>query len=160
MSRSYSPVELQFYTSAAALCVQIPVWIVLHNVMGASPPPTAVVGSGAGSVASAAVAHHPVPTVIHAGFWSMGLVIFFALDGVAYHLQSVCVYTVMSFISPVTVSVANTLKRAILIFLSVLVFKNDVTFSSGFGTVVTFAGVLWYNDVRTKEAKKEAESAQ
>ncbi len=38
------------------------------------------------------------------------------LNGVAFHAQSVMAYAVMGLISPVTVSVANTLKRALLIW--------------------------------------------
>ncbi|KAG8259531.1 solute carrier family 35 member E2B-like [Homalodisca vitripennis] len=42
-------------------------------------------------------------------------------------------------------SVANTTKRAFLIWLSVLMFGNDVTVLSGLGTCVVIVGVLLYN---------------
>ena len=42
-------------------------------------------------------------------------------------------------------SVANTGKRALLIWLSVLLFGNPVTFLSGLGTLVVIIGVLVYN---------------
>lgn len=41
-------------------------------------------------------------------------------------------------------SVANTAKRALLIWLSVLMFGNPVTLLSGMGTVTVIAGVLMY----------------
>ena len=42
-------------------------------------------------------------------------------------------------------SVANTGKRALLIWLSVLLFGNPVTFLSGLGTLIVICGVLLYN---------------
>merc|ERR1712048_488261 len=71
------------------------------------------------------------------------------IDGVLYHLQSVVAYVVMSYLSPVTVSVVNTLKRALLIWISVLVFGNEVTTAAKLGTAICLAGVLWYNMARS-----------
>lgn len=42
-------------------------------------------------------------------------------------------------------SVANTAKRAFLIWLSVLLFGNPVTVLSGLGTCIVIIGVLLYN---------------
>merc|ERR1711879_553977 len=70
------------------------------------------------------------------------------VDGVLYHLQSVVAYVVMSYLSPVTVSVVNTLKRALLIWISVLVFGNRVTPMAKLGTVICLVGALSYNIAR------------
>ena len=51
-------------------------------------------------------------------------------------------------------SVANTGKRALLIWLSVLLFGNKVTALSGLGTVVVISGVLLYNKARGIDAKR------
>ena len=48
-------------------------------------------------------------------------------------------------------SVANTVKRALLIWLSVLIFHNPVTFLSGVGTFIVIFGVILYNEGRTPE---------
>ncbi len=45
-------------------------------------------------------------------------------------------------------SVANTAKRALLIWLSVILFGNEVTPLSAAGTVVVIAGVILYNKAR------------
>ena len=45
-------------------------------------------------------------------------------------------------------SVANTLKRALLIWLSVLYFGNPVTWASACGTAVVIGGVFAYNHAR------------
>lgn len=54
---------------------------------------------------------------------------------------------------PICFSVANTVKRALMIWLSILVFGNDVTFLSGLGTLVVTAGVFLYNHARNVAAK-------
>ena len=54
---------------------------------------------------------------------------------------------------PMFSSVANTVKRALLIWLSVLIFHNPVTFLSGFGTLTVIFGVVLYNEARDIEKK-------
>ena len=50
------------------------------------------------------------------------------------------------FVSPPSpFSVANTGKRAFLIWTSILLFGNEVTFLSGLGTAIVILGVLLYN---------------
>jgi drug/metabolite transporter (DMT)-like permease len=44
--------------------------------------------------------------------------------------------------------VANTVKRAFLIWLSILLFGNEVTLLSGVGTSVVIMGVLMYNKAK------------
>lgn len=51
-------------------------------------------------------------------------------------------------------SVANTVKRAFLIWISVLLFANPVTFLSGLGTVIVTVGVLLYNKAREYDQMK------
>lgn len=45
-------------------------------------------------------------------------------------------------------SVANTVKRAFLIWISVIIFSNPVTFLSGVGTIVVTIGVLLYTKAK------------
>ena len=52
-------------------------------------------------------------------------------------------------------SVANTVKRAILIWLSVLVFGNEVSILSAAGTVVVIMGVFLYNQARHYESQRK-----
>ena len=71
----------------------------------------------------------------------------FALDRLAKLEEQVsrCPTTPNSQLTPSTPSVANTGKRAFLIWTSVLLFGNEVTFLSGLGTAVVILGVLLYN---------------
>jgi len=56
-------------------------------------------------------------------------------------------------------SVCNTVKRATAIWLSVLVYGNEITFLGGFGTVVVIIGVLLYNKARQYEQQQHALAA-
>jgi drug/metabolite transporter (DMT)-like permease len=52
------------------------------------------------------------------------------------------------------VSVANTVKRALLIWLSILLFGNPVTLWSGVGTLAVTGGVLLYNQARQWDVQR------
>merc|ERR1712059_64504 len=81
------------------------------------------------------------------------LVACYVINGVFFHGQTIAAYYLMDFISPVTHSVANTGKRAFLIWTSVVLFGNEVTFLSGLGTVIVILGVLLYNLAMEVDAK-------
>ncbi|XP_070562073.1 solute carrier family 35 member E2A-like [Ptychodera flava] len=121
----YSAPELQFYTSIAAVTVQIPAWLMFMGVP------------------------------FQKGYPDHKLITALAIDGFFFHLQSITAYALMRRISPVTHSVANTAKRALLIWLSVVVFNNPVTLLSGLGTVIVVLGVLMYNRARDYEQRKK-----
>ena len=53
-------------------------------------------------------------------------------------------------------SVANTAKRAFLIWLSIILFNNPVTILSGLGTAIVILGVLLYN--KAQECDKNVRS--
>ena len=89
-------------------------------------------------------------------FWQNFTEVYFwccVLNGIFFHFQTISAYVLMDYISPVTHSVANTAKRALLIWLSVMLFGNDVTPLSGLGTVIVILGVLLYNKAREVDAK-------
>ncbi|XP_073675457.1 solute carrier family 35 member E2A-like [Garra rufa] len=119
----FSPPELQFYTSAAAVIMLIPAWIFLMDMplSGKSE---------------------------HSFKLSQDVVLLLLFDGVLFHLQSVTAYALMGRISPVTFSVASTVKHALSIWLSIIVFSNPITLVSAAGTVMVFVGVLLYNKAK------------
>mmetsp|Transcript_10888 Transcript_10888/g.22774 ORF Transcript_10888/g.22774 Transcript_10888/m.22774 type:complete len:154 (+) Transcript_10888:256-717(+) len=78
--------------------------------------------------------------------WSTGQLLL--LDAIFYHLQSVSAYCTMGCMSPVSQSVANTLKRALLVWASILYFGNPVTSSGVLGMVLVVLGVFLYNHMR------------
>ncbi|MEQ2201564.1 hypothetical protein XENOCAPTIV_014307 [Xenoophorus captivus] len=119
----FSPPELQFYTSAAAVIMLIPAWVFLLDIPA--------VGKGGQKF-----------------LFSQDIIILLLCDGSLFHLQSVTAYALMGRISPVTFSVASTVKHALSVWLSVIVFSNHITLLGATGTVVVFIGVFLYNKAR------------
>lgn len=120
----YTPAELQFYTSIASVIVQIPASLFLVDISGVQKSTDSALFSA------------------------------FILNGIFFHFQSITAYVLMDYISPVTHSVANTAKRAFLIWLSVLLFGNPVTMLSGLGTCTVIVGVLLYNKAQEYDKLK------
>ncbi|XP_039223115.1 solute carrier family 35 member E2A isoform X2 [Crotalus tigris] len=120
--------ELQFYTSAAAVIMLIPAWVFFMDMP--------VIGKSGRSFQ-----------------YNQDIVVLLLMDGVLFHLQSVTAYALMGKISPVTFSVASTVKHALSIWLSIIVFGNKITSLSAIGTVLVIIGVLLYN--RAKQQQQE-----
>ncbi|RXM93842.1 Solute carrier family 35 member E2 [Acipenser ruthenus] len=114
------PPELQFYTSAAAVIMLIPAWIFLMDIP--------VIGKSGRSFN-----------------FSQDILLLLLFVGSLFHLQSVTAYALMGRISPVTFSVASTVKHALSIWLSIIVFSNSITALSAVGTVLVIIGVMLYN---------------
>ncbi|KAI5101527.1 solute carrier family 35 member E2B [Silurus meridionalis] len=117
------PPELQFFTSAAAVVMLIPAWAFLMDIhlFGKN-------GRGLNL--------------------TQDIVLLLLFDGVLFHLQSVTAYALMGRISPVTFSVASTVKHALSIWLSIIVFSNPITLLSAAGTIMVFLGVMLYNKAK------------
>lgn len=160
LAREYTASQLQFYTSLTALVLQAPLFI-LNSADSASPAaaPVPVMLNDNASLTNVDASLNGTaltgsPLVDHAYLapspveLSRGVIALLWIDGVLYHAQSVVAYVVMSYLSPVTVSVVNTLKRALLIWISVLVFGNRVTPLAKLGTLICLLGALWYNFAR------------
>ncbi|XP_077313724.1 solute carrier family 35 member E2B [Lithobates pipiens] len=124
----FSPPELQFYTSAAAVILLIPTWIFLMDVP--------LIGKNAKNFS-----------------YSWDIIVLLLIDGVLFHLQSVTAYALMGKISPVTFSVASTVKHALSIWLSIIVFGNRITSLSAIGTVLVIIGVMLFN--KAKQHQRE-----
>lgn len=102
------------------------------------------------------------------------LVFAMLLNGAFFHFQSITEYALLEHITPVThrypihlkqsikrlkqtffkFSVANTVKRALLIWLSIILFGNAISLYSGLGTLAVIAGVLGYNKARQLDAQR------
>ncbi|XP_051508711.1 solute carrier family 35 member E2A-like isoform X2 [Myxocyprinus asiaticus] len=131
----FSPPELQFYTSAAAVVMLIPTWVFPMDIPGLRKS--------------------------EQNFrMSQDVVLLLLFDGTLFHLQSVTAYALMGRISPVTFSVASTVKHALSIWLSIIVFSNSITVVSTVGTVMVFAGVLLYNKAKQMQRDALIQSAE
>ncbi|XP_073937688.1 solute carrier family 35 member E2B isoform X2 [Castor canadensis] len=132
----FSAPELQFYTSAAAMAMLIPAWIFFMDMP--------VIGRSGKSFN-----------------YNQDIMLLLLTDGALFHLQSVTAYALMGKISPVTFSVASTVKHALSIWLSIIVFGNKITSLSAIGTILVTVGVLLYNKARQhqQEAMQSLASA-
>eukprot|EP00929_Paragymnodinium_shiwhaense_P091316 TRINITY_DN51315_c0_g1_i1.p1 TRINITY_DN51315_c0_g1~~TRINITY_DN51315_c0_g1_i1.p1 ORF type:complete len:373 (-),score=62.37 TRINITY_DN51315_c0_g1_i1:356-1474(-) len=163
LSGEFTASQLQFYTSMTALVLQGPMFLLeFMSGGGSAGAPTLVragnltitaAGGGSEANATAVLLEATAEGAVGASFDSRILFLLW-IDGVLYHAQSVVAYVVMSYLSPVTVSVVNTLKRAMAIWISVLVFGNTVTPMAGIGSAICLAGALWYNIARQNTVKK------
>ncbi|CAL4060224.1 unnamed protein product, partial [Meganyctiphanes norvegica] len=120
----YNPAELQFYPNMVAVLIQFPMWLFL-------------------------VDFDKLQNQMDFNMFATILI-----DGISFHGQTLTAYVLMSYVNPVTYSVANTTKRAVLIWLSVLMFGNPITLFSGIGTAFVVGGVLLYNKARDVDARR------
>ncbi|CAK0902012.1 unnamed protein product [Prorocentrum cordatum] len=161
LTKDYTATQLQFYTSLTALVLQGPIFLLLREGgPGAALPSSTTMSLGGIGLADIDVneTHESLTPASEGELSSSGLgngtLFLLWIDGVLYHAQSVVAYVVMSYLSPVTVSVVNTLKRALLIWISVLVFGNEVTAMGVVGTLICLSGALCYNVARQSPAPK------
>lgn len=93
----------------------------------------------------------------HAKAEKSSLYIFVLLicDGLGFYFQSAFAYMLMSLVSPVTHSVANCVKRALLITLSIFHFGDHVSPLNWSGMVLVIFGVYFFNTASRLERAAE-----
>jgi len=84
------------------------------------------------------------------------------VSGIVAYLLNICVFYAIKSTSPLTFTVFGNLKVVAVICISVLIFKNEITWWNGLGCFIAVAGIIWYNAIeyQIKEAKKLAAGAQ
>ncbi|KAJ8602624.1 hypothetical protein CTAYLR_010203 [Chrysophaeum taylorii] len=146
-----TPIHLQFYTSVLALVFQIPILVVRDVRLGLVLDPQVwnprVVWNPLLLVGSA---RNVIAAATSSMLVSRRTLVYYAADLVCYHAQSIAAYFVVASLTPVSVSVANTLKRSLLIALSVAYFGNQMTLASVLGVLIVIAGVCLYNAARAR----------
>ena len=78
---------------------------------------------------------------------------FSLLSGLAFYLYNEASFLALERLSPVTHSVANTLKRVVIIVASCIVFKTPMTLLGGIGSAIAVLGTLLYS-LAKKQYKK------
>lgn len=163
LAREYTAAQLQFYTSLTALLLQGPLFLCLDSSGHTAGPPVAAVAAWNVTLTLTQPSDNGTTAIVTDAFpspeFTNRTLALLWIDGVLYHLQSVVAYVVMSYLSPVTVSVVNTLKRALLIWISVMVFGNRVTPAAWVGTAVCLLGAFWYNFARQQGQQKAPDAA-
>lgn len=72
----------------------------------------------------------------------IGMLLF--TSGFHFFMYQLSSFWVLSCVPPITHSVLNTLKRVVIIIMSIVVFRNPVTTQSASGTCIAIGGVLLY----------------
>lgn len=75
------------------------------------------------------------------------------LDGIFYMMHNVFAFTVIAMVAPLSYSVANAMKRVVIIGASLFLLKNPVTTMNVAGMLVACFGVLCYNKVMFQALK-------
>jgi multidrug transporter EmrE-like cation transporter len=127
LSRSVS--QLQLYTSLIAVAMQL--MFIAYNWM-ASPREEVVESSKDDTSA-------------------LYVVVLLSFAGLGFYLQSAFAYMLMSLVSPVTHSVANCVKRALIIVLSIYRYGEDVTPLNWSGMALVICGVYFFNSASRSE---------
>jgi len=144
LGSEYTASQLQFYTSLTALVMQAPIFLLTEAGHSHDHDLNHVVEQR-----NATLVFLDENVILP----ERNLVFLLWIDGVLYHVQSVIAYVVMSYLSPVTVSVVNTLKRALIICISIQVFGNRVNLLTQLGTGICLFGVLCYNWAKAYQSK-------
>jgi solute carrier family 35 protein E2 len=67
------------------------------------------------------------------------------LDGLLFHCQSLTAYFIMDKLGSTSVSVLNSVKRLVIVMLSIWWFQKPYTAGSMVGSLIVLAGALFYN---------------
>lgn len=83
------------------------------------------------------------------------------ISGIVAYLLNICVFFAIKSTSPLTFTVFGNLKVVFVIIISVLIFKNEITWWNALGCFIAVIGIIWYNAIeyQIKEAKKLAANA-
>ena len=72
------------------------------------------------------------------------------LDGFYYYAYNEVAFITLDRVSPITHSIANTIKRVCIILATVLVFGNKLTTLGAIGSATAVAGTLMYSLAKAK----------
>jgi len=73
-----------------------------------------------------------------------------ALDGFYYYLYNEVAFITLNQVSPITHSIANTIKRVCIIIATMLVFGNRMTTLGKIGSTIAIAGTFFYSYAKAK----------
>jgi len=97
-------------------------------------------------------------SAVEAGVSSSKLLFLLVASGFYFYMYQLSSFWVLSCVPPITHSVLNTLKRVVIIIVSIIVFRTPVTFQGACGTATAIGGVLLYSLTKSYYAKKVKES--
>lgn len=80
-------------------------------------------------------------------------VLLLLMDGLVSFLQNVLAFSFLNLVTPLTYSVANASKRLFIISLSILIFRNHISFLNFVGIGLAIFGVFLYNTAKIEKKR-------
>jgi len=83
------------------------------------------------------------------------------LSGVTYYLYNEIAFWILGMVHPITHAVGNTIKRVVIIFMSVLILHSHISVQGVLGSLIAIAGTFFYSIAHFKAvevAKKKSSS--
>ena len=94
------------------------------------------------------------------GGGSTPFLLYLLVGGLLFHLYNQTSYQALGELQPLDISVANAVKRVVIILASVAVLKNPITPLGGASAAVAIAGTFWYSLAAQKQSADEAAAAK
>jgi len=86
---------------------------------------------------------------------SSWIIFYLLFDGLLNFIHNVAAFTMISFVSPLSYSIANSSKRIVVIGLSLFILKNPVTWTNVFGMTLAIFGVILYNKAKYDQRRAQ-----
>jgi solute carrier family 35 protein E1 len=77
----------------------------------------------------------------------MRILFYLFLDSILHFIHNIVAFTVISLVSPLSYSIANSTKRIVIIGTSLIILQNPVTTINCLGMSLALLGVMLYNKV-------------
>jgi solute carrier family 35 protein E1 len=85
-------------------------------------------------------------------------IVYLTVGSMFYHLYNQTAYQALAELSPLSHSVANTVKRVVIIIASIAVFRNPISTQGAVAAAIAIAGTCLYS-IAQQKAKDDAAKA-
>merc|ERR1740121_861298 len=94
------------------------------------------------------------------GRFDVGFVGYLVVCSLFYHFYNQTAYMALADLTPLSHSIANTVKRVIIIVASLVIFRNPITTQGAVSAAVAVGGTFLYSLAQQHDAKVKAAAAQ